>query len=120
MYPSGSWRGFWDQPVYGRQTMRELVLRFSAGRVDGRGVDIVGPFTFDGTHESDGTVKLMKRYPYHSVTYQGRYDGEGTVYGEWSIGVHSRGKFVLTPNRSRNSEGSEILEITRRSYKSSY
>src|SRR5690348_13335054 len=96
MYPSGSWRGFWDQAAYGRQTMRDLVLHFSAGRVAGSGVDIVGPFTFDGTYESDGTLNLIKRYPYHSVNYRGRYDGEGTVYGEWSIGVYARGKFALT------------------------
>lgn len=112
MYPSGSWRGFWDQTAYGRQTMRDLELNFSSGRVQGTGVDIVGPFSFVGTYDSDGTVNLIKRYPYHAVRYEGRYDGEGTIYGEWSIGPFATGRFALTPERSRNAEGAEILEIT--------
>jgi hypothetical protein len=111
MYPSGSWRGFWDQIVYGRQAMRDLVLRFSGGRVEGSGVDVIGPFTFDGVYDSNGTINLVKRYPHHTVKYQGQYDGEGTIYGEWSIGSYARGKFALTADRSTNPEETEILEI---------
>ena len=92
--------------------MRELVLNFSGGRVDGSGLDVVGPFTFDGTYYINGTVTLVKRYPHHTVMYQGRYDGEGTVHGEWSIGTYARGKFALTPDRSVKPEETEILEIT--------
>ena len=112
MYPSGSWRGFWDQVAYGRQPMRELALNFSGDRVEGSGVDVVGPFTFDGTYDSDGTITLIKRYPHHTVKYQGRYDGEGTIYGEWSIGDYAGGKFALTPHRSTVPRETEILEIT--------
>src|SRR4051812_43888413 len=81
MYPSGSWRGFWDQALYGRQPMRELVLHFSSGAVEGSGVDVVGPFTLQGTYESNGRISLIKRYRYHTVNYVGQYDGEGTIYG---------------------------------------
>lgn len=112
MYPSGPWRGFWDQVAYGRQSMRELVLRFSSSRVEGTGVDVIGPFTFDGTYDSNGTVNLVKRYPHHTVTYQGQYDGEGTIYGEWSIGAYARGKFALTPDRSSKPHDTGILEIS--------
>jgi hypothetical protein len=99
--------------------MRELALNFSDGRVEGSGLDIIGPFTFDGTYDSDGTINVVKRYPHHTVKYQGRYDGEGTIYGEWSIGSYARGKFALSADRSAKPEETEILEITI-SYEPSY
>ena len=74
-------------------------------------MDVVGRFTFDGTYDSDSTITLIKRYPHHTVKYQGRYDGEGTVYGEWSIGDYARGKFALTPHRFTEPGETEILEI---------
>lgn len=60
MYPSGRWRGYWDQAGWGRQSMRDLVLRFSAGEVEGQGADMVGSFTFHGTYDSAGVVTLIK------------------------------------------------------------
>ena len=77
--------------------MRKLVLRFSAGEVEGSGTDLIGPFTFQGTYASDGSVTLVKHYRRHNVQYKGTYDGEGTIFGEWSIGKFWRGKFALTP-----------------------
>jgi len=91
--------------------MRDLELHFSGGNVVGSGLDVVGPFTFHGTYQSDGTVNLVKRYRRHTVNYAGQYDGEGTVYGEWSIGTYLRGKFALTPNRSAKPKVTSILEI---------
>jgi phage gp37-like protein len=92
--------------------MRELVLSFSGGRAEGSGLDIVGPFTFHGTYDSDGTMSLIKKYPHHTVTYLGQWDGEGTVHGEWSIGTYARGKFALAFDRSTKPERTEISEIS--------
>jgi hypothetical protein len=83
VYPSGKWRGFWEQAHLGRQPMRDLVLHFSAGEVEGSGTDMIGPFTFQGTYDSDGSVLLVKHYRRHNVQYKGYYDGEGTIFGEW-------------------------------------
>src|SRR5579864_828092 len=42
MYPSGAWRGYWQQEIFGRQTMHDLTLRFKGGRIDGEGYDCIG------------------------------------------------------------------------------
>ena len=115
MYPSGRWRGFWDQLVYGRQAMRDLELQFSSGEVSGHGVDVVGPFRFRGTYDTAGTVALVKQYRYHNVHYLGHYDGEGTIFGEWRIGNYWRGKFALTPDKLQSPQPTEITEIGARS-----
>ena len=102
MYPSGAWKGFWDQDFFGRQEMRGLVLRFAGGAVEGEGRDVVGRFTFRGRYDDQGHVSLVKQYVgRHQVLYEGRYDGEGTIFGQWSIGELWRGKFALSPVRAR-------------------
>ncbi len=35
MYPSGVWRGYWEQPMLGRQAMSDFTLRFGDGVVEG-------------------------------------------------------------------------------------
>jgi hypothetical protein len=112
MYPSGRWRGYWEQTIWGRQSMRNLVLRFAEGRVDGRGVDVIGPFTFQGQYDAAGSVTLLKQYVgRHSVVYRGRYDGEGTIYGEWSISGAWRGPFALSPEDVEVPADTPILTI---------
>jgi hypothetical protein len=98
MYPSGAWRGFWEQPMFGKQSMRQLTLRFEGGRIDGDGVDVIGRFTFTGTYDDAGGVALIKQYVgRHQVLYRGAYDGEGSVLGRWSIGEYWSGPFALAP-----------------------
>ena len=99
MYPSGTWLGYWDQEeIFGRQPMGPLVLRFHDGRIDGEGRDIVGPFTFEGEYDNQGGVVLRKHYlGKHTVDYVGRYDGEGTIHGRWSIDPFWSGPFALSP-----------------------
>lgn len=99
MHVSGCWRGFWDQAGLGRQPMRELTLHFADGEIEGRGVDVVGRFTFRGKYNDAGAVTLFKQYRHHAVRYAGNYDGEGTIFGEWTIGAFWRGKFALSPER---------------------
>jgi len=91
--------------------MNNLVLHFSAGNVEGSGTDNVGPFTFQGTYDGDGAIVLIKRYPRHKVEYKGIYDGEGTTFGEWSIGALWRGKFALTPEKFAAPADTPIQEI---------
>jgi hypothetical protein len=112
VFPSGKWRGFWEQDDYGRQWMEPLALHFSGGHVEGEGSDVVGDFTFRGTYSADGAVRLVKQYiGQHSVLYQGRVDGEGAVVGRWSIGPYLTGPFALMPANEAVA-GLPILEIT--------
>ena len=98
MYPSGSWRGYWEQAGFGRQAMHDLVLQFAGGQIMGAGRDCVGQFTFSGNYDDRGAVTLVKQYlGRHRVHYQGNYDGEGTIFGRWSIYDVSWGPFALSP-----------------------
>jgi hypothetical protein len=111
MYPSGTWRGYWDEVGLGRQSMSDLVLQFGDGLIEGEGIDIVGRFQFAGNYADDGTVTLVKYYRRHDVLYQGAYDGEGTIFGQWTIDEFWRGRFALTPERRAIAAGTEIQEI---------
>jgi hypothetical protein len=112
MDPSGRWRGHWEQEIWGRQPMHDLVLRFTAGRIEGYGTDIIGPFTFQGEYDQSGAVVLVKHYILrHQVLYRGRYDGEGTIFGEWTIGDLWRGPFALSPDGFEIPEDAPILAI---------
>ncbi|MEK6234735.1 MAG: hypothetical protein N2C14_08485, partial [Planctomycetales bacterium] len=61
MYPSGTWKGYWEQEGIGRQPMGELQLRFSpSGVVEGEGRDLVGAFRFTGEVSERGSITLVK------------------------------------------------------------
>ncbi len=112
MYPSGVWRGYWEQAGYGRQPMTDFLLRFANGEVEGCGRDIVGRFLFTGTYDSNGNVTLVKQYlGRHQVIYRGRYDGEGTIHGIWSIEPFWQGTFALSPVWDRDVTTQPIDEI---------
>jgi hypothetical protein len=101
MASTGRWRGYWEQVGWGQQPMHDLTLRFDDGVVSGEGRDIIGPFFFQGTMLAGGKVHLLKKYlGRHEVVYEGDYDGEGTIFGTWSIAPHWRGPFLLTLDRS--------------------
>ena len=109
MYPSGVWRGHWDQQYWGRQPMGPLVLRFEDGRIEGEGRDMIGLFTFAGEYDDRGTIRMVKQYiGRHQVLYQGTYDGEGTIFGQWSIPPLSSGSFALSPVTGNRTN--EIIE----------
>jgi hypothetical protein len=112
LYPSGQWRGYWEQSYWGRQVMTELVLHFVGGQVQGRGRDVIGAFTFTGQYDDRGTITMVKQYlGRHSVAYRGQYDGEGTIFGQWSIGSEWSGPFALTPNRAVTPPELPITEL---------
>lgn len=90
------WQGYWEQPVWGRQPMRQLVLRFDGSDIEGEGVDVIGAFLFQGGIDDTGTVSLVKSYiGRHQVQYRGNYDGEGTIAGLWTIPGAMSGPFLL-------------------------
>jgi len=97
--------------------MSPLELRFANGRVEGEGEDCVGPFTFSGSYHEDGTVTLIKQYVgRHQVLYRGQHDGEGTIFGRWSLGLGeldewSSGAFALTPEQRRAMPDAPIREL---------
>jgi hypothetical protein len=112
MYPSGEWRGYWEQPGWGRQPMTGLVLHFADGRIEGEGRDVVGRFTFSGEYDERGHVVLVKQYlKKHQVLYQGTYDGEGTIFGQWSISSLWSGNFALAPVHAEPDPDAPIEEI---------
>lgn len=112
MYPSGTWRGYWDQQAFGRQPMGPLALRFRDGHIEGEGRDIIGPFTFEGEYDEHGAVRMVKQYlGRHQVFYQGTYDGEGTIFGEWRIPPFWSGTFALSPVVGRPSADAPIEEL---------
>jgi hypothetical protein len=114
MYPSGTWRGYWDQEMFGRQPMGPLVLQFRGGRIKGEGRDIVGPFTFKGEYDEHGAVSMVKQYHgrrRQQVFYQGTYDGEGTIFGKWRIPPFWSGSFALSPVVGRALADAPIEEL---------
>jgi len=57
---------------------------------------MIGPFTFSGTLSEAGQVVMFKQYiGRHGVDYVGSYDGEGTMWGHWRIGV-AHGRWLIT------------------------
>jgi hypothetical protein len=93
--------------------MHDLVLRFADGRIEGEGIDIIGRFTFAGEYDRTGSVTLVKKYlGRHQVLYQGSYDGEGTIFGEWSIDTFWRGPFALSPERFAVAADAPIISVS--------
>jgi hypothetical protein len=112
MYPSGAWRGYWDQEIWGRQPMGPLLLRFHDGHIDGEGRDVIGRFLFEGEYDERGGIRMVKQYiGRHQVLYEGTYDGEGTIFGRWSIPPLWSGSFALSPVRGGTLSDAPIEEL---------
>ncbi|MFO0850807.1 MAG: hypothetical protein U0871_19965 [Gemmataceae bacterium] len=120
MYPSGRWRGFWEQKGFGKQPMEAFELHFDDGRVTGGGVDVIGRFTFSGRYGlRTGEIRLVKQYVgKHRVEYDGHPDGEGCIGGTWTIRQSlmgqefmTSGPFLLTPDLPRPTGDEPIYEI---------
>lgn len=103
--------GWWEQNWHGRQPMRQLMLSFEGGRIRGSGVDMVGRFIFNGAIAATGMIVMVKKYiGGHSANYVGTYDGEGTMSGEWRIGI-DRGRWMINIRRAQAASEEEIAEI---------
>jgi hypothetical protein len=76
-----------------------LQMKFGKGRLHGTGEDQIGPFQIQGHYDPDDQVRFTKRYPYHKVRYEGRWDG-ASIAGTWTIndwGYRDRGEFEIWP-----------------------
>jgi hypothetical protein len=112
MFSTGAWRGYWEQNHMGRQLMGPLELRFESGQITGEGQDCVGPFVFTGRYDERGAVVMLKQYlGQHQVLYRGEHDGEGTIFGQWSIGPWDSGAFALSPVKNRAAPDAPIQEL---------
>jgi hypothetical protein len=111
MYPSGLWRGFWEQPFFGRQFMEDFTLKFNGGIVSGGGHDIIGVFVIKGDYNA-GQISFVKQYVgKHKVIYSGQYDGEGSIHGTWVIPDNGSGPFSLSPSPYQVKPDDPIQEI---------
>jgi hypothetical protein len=111
--------GWWEQESFGRQAMAELRVYFGEGRIVGRGVDVIGVFRLDGTLDENGAVAIIKQYVgQHDVQYLGQYDGEGTLSGEWRIGLDrvglDCGRWAIFVRGFADEMADEIAEIVPR------
>lgn len=104
-------QGWWEQRVYGRQPMTALQVEFKDKQLIGRGNDVIGAFTLNGTVHESGQVVIAKQYNgHHNVLYVGTYDGEGTFAGHWQIGG-DRGRWLISLCRTGEQSTAEITEI---------
>lgn len=112
MYATGTWRGFWEQPGWGRQPMEDLLLSFADGRIQGTGRDCIGLFTFAGDYNAQGAIRILKQYVgRHAVLYHGQYDGEGTIHGVWTVEGIVYGPFALTPENRQGFANAPIQTL---------
>ncbi len=80
-----------------------MTLRFSSGKIGGRGSDQSGDFVTEGEYEG-ADVLLFKRYPEWSVRYDGKWDGQ-MISGRWTI---REGRFFDTGSFEIWPEGEDV------------
>jgi hypothetical protein len=105
-------RGWWEQHGYGRQSMDPLRVELRGDRLSGVGVDVIGPFRLDRRIDRGGKAEILKQYiGQHQVLYVGRYDGEGTFSGQWSVGGDAGTWLIFVGSSSRDMDR-PITDIT--------
>jgi hypothetical protein len=91
-----------------------LSLRLDQGCIEGEGDDCIGRFTFHGHYDERGNVSMVKQYiGQHRLRYEGTYDGEGTIFGQWSYSPSWTGPFALRLEAADwdTAEAVEILPV---------
>jgi hypothetical protein len=95
--------GWWEQRMFGRKPMEPLQIEFGRSGLAGSGADVVGRFTLDGEIAPGGGVCIRKTYlGKHVVRYEGQYDGEGRMWGQWTCGPDS-GRWMISVGRESGS-----------------
>jgi len=103
--------GWWEQVFHGRQPMESLRVAVEGRLVAGEGTDIIGPFTLDGEISDDGRVSLLKDYlGRHSVRYEGQHDGEGRMWGVWSLPGFN-GRWMIAFRREPRGDLDDLRQI---------
>lgn len=83
-----NWRGYWlHEGQKGPMDIDEFIIEACPnGRVLGKGKDMVGEFTFEGTFDpSNRSCTFVKQYiGQHQIFYQGTLDSTATgIEGHW-------------------------------------
>jgi hypothetical protein len=97
LFPSGEWEGFYtyEQGIQAARHKMSFFLHFQNGKVTGGGSDDIAAFSWTGTYSTDTFhCKMKKRYPSHTVHYDGRADENG-IYGTWTIRGFDKGGFHI-------------------------
>ncbi len=98
-FPSGEWEGFYTY-AFGpdsRRNMMSFALTFKNGNVSGSGIDNIAYFIWRGNYDTEKLrCWMQKRYPSHTVFYDGYVDQNG-IWGTWEIPPLSRGGFHIWP-----------------------
>jgi len=90
--------------------MEQLRIDFDGGNIRGSGTDMIGLFALTGTIE-EGKVAIVKQYlGQHSVDYFGTYDGEGTMHGNWRIGLFGSKRTIKVVGLPVETDEAEIPE----------
>lgn len=83
-----------------------LDLTIRGEQIIAGGHDFVGDFSMEGSYDpSTDAVVLVKRYRWHSVRYEGRWDG-ALVFGTWEIedgDFQASGEFEMWPDDEATS-----------------
>ena len=97
-FPSGSWTGFFLQPILPGRHWMELSLTFRQGTITGEGRDRVGAFLMRGRYQvEDGKCWWTKSYVgRHDVSYAGFNEGKG-IWGRWEMTDSWHGGFHIWP-----------------------
>ena len=99
LFPSGEWEGFYTHAFgpHARRHMMSFALTFKNKAVSGSGIDDVNRFIWQGHYDSEQLrCWMQKRYPTHTVFYDGYVDEKG-IWGSWEIPPHYRGGFHIWP-----------------------
>ncbi len=99
LFPSGEWEGFYTYEFGpdARRYMMSFALTFKNGKVSGSGIDNVSRFSWHGNYDTEKLrCWMQKRYPSHTVSYDGYVDQKG-IWGIWEIPPYSRGGFHIWP-----------------------
>ena len=99
LFPSGEWEGFYTYEFGpdARRYMMSFALTFKNGKVSGSGIDNVSRFSWRGNYDTEKLrCWMQKRYPSHTVSYDGYVDQKG-IWGIWEIPPYSRGGFHIWP-----------------------
>jgi hypothetical protein len=119
LFPSGEWEGFYTH-AFGsdaRRHMMSFALTFKNGNVSGSGIDDVTRFIWRGSYDTEKLrCWMQKRYPSHTVFYDGYVDQNG-IWGTWEIPPYDRGGFHIWPKGLSEGLAIEDKEIVPESVK---
>jgi len=113
-FPSGPWTGFFLQPnVFQGRCYMTLNLSFANGKIQGGGIDVVGPFTMVGRYDlKSGECWITKNYKAGQDIFYKGYNEEGKgIWGLWELGDgiwRASGGYHIWPKGMADPTGSTL------------